>query len=50
MDRLHAGDEGERKTSRVLDFAQTLFNLQRIEGFDSRGASQFCTVNPQMPG
>ena len=30
------GFEGERKTSRVLDFAETLFNLQHIEGFDSR--------------
>jgi hypothetical protein len=30
------GYEGERKTSRVLDFAETLFNLQRIEGFDDR--------------
>jgi hypothetical protein len=28
------GFQGERKTSRVLDFAETLFNLQRIEGFD----------------
>jgi hypothetical protein len=30
------GFEGERKTSRVLDFAETLFNLQNIEGFDDR--------------
>jgi hypothetical protein len=30
------GFEGERKTSRVLDFAETLFNLQRVEGFDDR--------------
>jgi len=30
------GFEGERKTSRVLDFAETLFNLQHIEGFDER--------------
>jgi hypothetical protein len=30
------GFEGERKTSRVLDFAETLFNLQHIEGFDDR--------------
>ncbi len=30
------GFEGERKASRVLDFAETLFNLQRIEGFDDR--------------
>jgi hypothetical protein len=28
------GYEGERKTSRLLDFAETLFNLQQIEGFD----------------
>jgi hypothetical protein len=30
------GFEGERKTSRILDFAETLFNLQHIEGFDDR--------------
>lgn len=30
------GFEGERKTSRVLDFAENLFNLQHIEGFDNR--------------
>lgn len=30
------GFEGERKTSRLLDFAETLFNLQHIEGFDDR--------------
>ena len=30
------GFEGERKTSRMLDFAETLFNLQNIEGFDDR--------------
>ena len=30
------GFEGERKTSRVLDFAETLFNLQHVEGFDDR--------------
>jgi hypothetical protein len=30
------GFEGERKTSRVLDFAETLFNLQHIAGFDDR--------------
>lgn len=28
--------EGERKTSRVLDFAETLFNLQHVGGFDAR--------------
>lgn len=28
------GFEGERKTSRVLDFAETLFNLQHVPGFD----------------
>jgi hypothetical protein len=28
------GFEGERKTSCVLDFAETLFNLQHIAGFD----------------
>jgi hypothetical protein len=26
------GFEGERKTSRVLDFSETLFNLQHIQG------------------
>jgi hypothetical protein len=30
------GFEGERKTSRILDFAETLFNLQHVEGFDDR--------------
>src|ERR1700733_13175279 len=30
------GFEGERKTSRILDFAELLFNLQHIEGFDDR--------------
>jgi hypothetical protein len=30
------GFAGERKTSRVLDFAETLFNLQHIDGFDDR--------------
>jgi hypothetical protein len=30
------GFEAERKTSRVLDFAETIFNLQHIEGFDDR--------------
>jgi hypothetical protein len=30
------GPEGEKKTSRVLDFAENLFNLQHIEGFDDR--------------
>jgi hypothetical protein len=30
------GYEGEKKTTRVLDFAETLFNLQNIEGFDDR--------------
>jgi hypothetical protein len=30
------GFEGERKTTRILDFAETLFNLQHIEGFDDR--------------
>jgi hypothetical protein len=30
------GYEGEKKTSRVLDFAETLFNLQNIKGFDER--------------
>jgi hypothetical protein len=28
--------ERERKTSRILDFAETLFNLQHIDGFDDR--------------
>jgi hypothetical protein len=31
-----AGFEGARKSSRVLDFAETLFNPQSIEGFDDR--------------
>jgi hypothetical protein len=26
----------ERKTARILDFAETLFNLQHVEGFDDR--------------
>jgi hypothetical protein len=30
------GPEGEKKTSRLLDFAENLFNLQHIEGFDDR--------------
>lgn len=30
------GPEGEKKTTRVLDFAENLFNLQHIEGFDDR--------------
>jgi hypothetical protein len=30
------GYEGEKKTSRLRDFAETLFNLQRVEGFDDR--------------
>jgi hypothetical protein len=30
------GFEGEQKTSRVIDFAETLFNLQHVEGFDDR--------------
>jgi hypothetical protein len=30
------GFEGERKTARVLDFAEMLFNLQHLEGFDDR--------------
>src|SRR5271169_6886996 len=30
------GFDGERKTSRILDFAETLFNLQHIAGFDDR--------------
>jgi hypothetical protein len=30
------GPEGEKKTSRVLDFAENLFNLQHVEGFDDR--------------
>lgn len=30
------GFQGERKTARILDFAETLFNLQRVEGFDDR--------------
>src|SRR5260370_2006812 len=28
------GFQGERQTSRVLDFAETLFNLPHIQGFD----------------
>jgi hypothetical protein len=34
--RLDFTPSGERKTSRVLDFAETLFNLQHVEGFDGR--------------
>jgi hypothetical protein len=30
------GYEAAKKASRVLDFAETLFNLQNIEGFDDR--------------
>jgi hypothetical protein len=30
------GFQGERKTARILDFAEMLFNLQHIEGFDGR--------------
>jgi len=30
------GPKGEKKTSRLLDFAENLFNLQHIEGFDDR--------------
>jgi hypothetical protein len=30
------GFEREQKTSRVIDFAETLFNLQHVEGFDDR--------------
>jgi len=30
------GPEGEKKTSRLLDFAENLFNLQYIDGFDDR--------------
>jgi hypothetical protein len=30
------GFQGERKTSRILDFAETLFNLQNVVGFDDR--------------
>jgi hypothetical protein len=30
------GPEGEKKTSRLLDFAENLFNLQKIEGFEDR--------------
>jgi hypothetical protein len=30
------GFEGERKTSRILDFAETLFNLQNVVDFDDR--------------
>jgi hypothetical protein len=30
------GFEGARKISRVLEFAETLFNLQNLEGFDDR--------------
>jgi hypothetical protein len=30
------GFAGARKTARILDFAETLFNLQHIEGFDGR--------------
>jgi hypothetical protein len=34
--RFTPGLERERKTSRVLDFAETLFNLQHVAGFDDR--------------
>jgi hypothetical protein len=30
------GFESELRTSRILDFAETLFNLQNVEGFDGR--------------
>jgi hypothetical protein len=30
------GPKGETKTSRLLDFAENLFNLQHIDGFDDR--------------
>jgi hypothetical protein len=30
------GFAGEQKTARVLDFAEMLFNLQHVEGFDDR--------------
>src|ERR1700686_2964170 len=30
------GYQAAKKTSRVLDFAETLLNLQNIEGFDDR--------------
>ena len=30
------GPKGEKKTSRMLDFAENLFNLQHVEGFDDR--------------
>lgn len=30
------GAKGEAKTSRLLDFAENLFNLQHIDGFDDR--------------
>jgi hypothetical protein len=30
------GPEGEKKTTQVLDFAENLFNLQHVEGFDDR--------------
>jgi len=36
----------EFKTARVLDFAETLFNLQRVEGFDDRVA-QMRTADPE---
>ncbi len=32
------GPKGELKTSRLLDFAENLFNLQHVEGFDDRVA------------
>lgn len=32
------GPEAEKKTSRLLDFAENLFNLQHIDGFDDRVA------------
>jgi hypothetical protein len=30
--KFNAGFESERKTSRILDLAETLFNLQHVEG------------------
>jgi hypothetical protein len=35
------GFEGERKTSRILDFAEMLFNLQHFAGFDDRVNQMF---------
>jgi hypothetical protein len=34
--RLDFTPEGERKTSRILDFAEALLNLQHVDGFDNR--------------